>query len=156
MQCNWCREGPHHSDESQNPRSKCHDDSVSACKTLWWFARSFIRQVIWCRADPSVVAQRLQDLGLRFERYDNVRLMSKMAFGMFATRKSHKCAPVGCLAPTSYSCTRLCKSLPVQHRTQCPQHEYVQELIKCSYHRAASSGFRVGTHVISDLEEALG
>ena len=38
------------------------------------------------------MAQRLQDLGLRFERYDNVRLMSKMAFGMFDTRKSHKCA----------------------------------------------------------------
>ncbi len=45
-----------------------------------------------CRADPDVVAQRLQDLGLRFERYDNARLISKMAFGMFDTRKSHKCA----------------------------------------------------------------
>ena len=54
-----------------------------------------------CRADPNVVAQRLQDLGLRFERYDNVRLMSKMAFGMFDTRKSHKCAPVNWLAPQS-------------------------------------------------------
>ena len=43
------------------------------------------------RANPEVVAQRLQDLGLRFERHDNVRLMSKMAFGMFDTRKSHKC-----------------------------------------------------------------
>ena len=43
------------------------------------------------RANPEFVAQRLQDLGLRFERHDNVRLMSKMAFGMFDTRKSHKC-----------------------------------------------------------------
>lgn len=55
-----------------------------------------------CRADPNIVAQRLQDLGLRFERYDNVRLMSKMAFGMFDTRKSHKCAPMECPASTSY------------------------------------------------------
>ncbi len=45
------------------------------------------------------MAQRLQDLGLRFERYDNARLMSKMAFGMFDTRKSHKCAPQPALPP---------------------------------------------------------
>ena len=49
--------------------------------------------VVGCRARPEIVADRLQKLGLRFERHDNIRLMSKMAFGMFDTRKSHKCVP---------------------------------------------------------------
>ena len=41
---------------------------------------------------PAVVAARLADLGLRFERTDNQALMTKMAFGMFDTRTSHRCA----------------------------------------------------------------
>ena len=49
--------------------------------------------VVCCRARPEIVADRLQKLGLRFERHGNIRLMSKMAFGMFDTRKSHKCVP---------------------------------------------------------------
>lgn len=41
---------------------------------------------------PEVVAERLADLGLRFERHDNPRLIAKMAFGMFDTQTSHRCA----------------------------------------------------------------
>lgn len=54
------------------------------------------------------MAERLQDLGLKFERNDNVRLMSKMAFGMFDTRKSHKCA--------------LCKRLGLVSASALPHH----------------------------------
>ena len=46
------------------------------------------------RADvrPAAVTRCLADLGLRFEREDNQALMTKMAFGMFDTRTSHRCA----------------------------------------------------------------
>jgi aarF domain-containing kinase len=40
---------------------------------------------------PAAVARCLADLGLRFERSDNEALMTKMAFGMFDTRTSHRC-----------------------------------------------------------------
>ena len=45
-------------------------------------------------AKPERVAAALQALGLRFARVDE-RLMTKMAFGMFDTQTSHRCAP-GC------------------------------------------------------------
>ncbi len=48
--------------------------------------------------DPEVVARRLGDLGLRFER-NEPRIIAKMAFGMFDTQTSHRCAPCGLPPP---------------------------------------------------------
>jgi hypothetical protein len=37
------------------------------------------------------LARRMADLGLRFER-DDPKIIAKMAFGMFDTQTSHRCA----------------------------------------------------------------
>ncbi|BDA44687.1 probable AarF domain-containing protein kinase 1 [Coccomyxa sp. Obi] len=63
------------------------------------------RERRWVR--PAVVANRLADLGLRFERTDNQALMTKMAFGMFDTRTSHRVDPFSPDSPI--------KSLGIEH-----------------------------------------
>ncbi|EIE21462.1 ABC1-domain-containing protein [Coccomyxa subellipsoidea C-169] len=61
------------------------------------------------RADvrPAAVTRCLADLGLRFEREDNQALMTKMAFGMFDTRTSHRVDPFSPDSPI--------KSLGISH-----------------------------------------
>ncbi len=43
------------------------------------------------RADPEVVSERLQQMGLQFDNNDNLRIQAMMAFGMFDTELSHRC-----------------------------------------------------------------
>ncbi|KAK9908263.1 hypothetical protein WJX75_005060 [Coccomyxa subellipsoidea] len=56
---------------------------------------------------PADMARCLADLGLRFERSDNEALMTKMAFGMFDTRTSHRVDPFSPDSPI--------KSLGISH-----------------------------------------
>jgi hypothetical protein len=49
-------------------------------------------------AQPERVAGALQGLGLRFARTD-ARLMTRMAFGMFDTQTTHRCAALSRVMP---------------------------------------------------------
>ena len=41
-------------------------------------------------ADPEIVSDRLQQMGLQFDNNDNLRIQAMMAFGMFDTELSHR------------------------------------------------------------------
>lgn len=85
------------------------------------------------RADPQEVAGALQDLGLRFGGTD-VRIQSMMAFGMFDSRMSHKCACTpGLLGlPNSTVCGAECGHKALAHpATACSAQDSIQALAGC-------------------------
>ena len=41
-------------------------------------------------SNPEIVSKRLQEMGLRFDNDNDLKIQAMMAFGMFDTEKSHR------------------------------------------------------------------
>ena len=67
------------------------------------------------KADAEEVANALHDLGLRFDKRD-VQIQKMMAFGMFDSRLSHKCAPAQCCCLTMLLTAMQGWNMPVEGR----------------------------------------